>query len=210
MRTRALSAIPLLLVLGACGGNGDDNAGSVAPTSTTAAVLSTTTSSSSPTTSTTSTSTTSTTVAALSTASRLRIDGLGPIDVGMTIEQAQAAAGIPLRQGSTPYCRTLMAPTLGDNIFFIATNDGGGKIDVIVVKGGPTATLSGIRVGSARADVLATYGAQVTAVNERRLVYRARDAALRDRALVFVIDNGKVASMYTGNQSHILSDELCA
>jgi len=212
MRTRVLSAIPLLLVLGACGGDGGRDAASVATTSTTAAFTSTTststTASTVPSTSTTP-STTSTTVAPLSPASRLRIDGLGPVNVGMTLDQAQAAAAIPLQLGTTPYCRALAAPALG-GVHFIATNDGGGTVDVITVNAGPVATVSGIRIGSTRAEVLATYGDQVTVVNERRIVYRARDPGLRGRTLVFVIDNGEVASMYAGNESHILTDELCA
>ena len=45
----------------------------------------------------------------LSAASRLRPDGIGPIDIGMTHDQALAAAGVPLIVAGTEYCGLLRA-----------------------------------------------------------------------------------------------------
>ncbi len=114
------------------------------------------------------------------------------------------------RLQTTPFCRSLSARSDLAGLTLIATNDGGGRVDVIIVSAGPIATAAGIHIGSSRADVLAAYGDQVTTVSDRRMVYRPRDAALRDWALAFTIADGKVTSMYAVTQRLAVADEFCA
>ena len=149
----------------------------------------------------------------LSASSRLRIDGIGPITVGMTIAQARSAAGTELSLKKEPYCDVLTAPRGPDGVALIVTSPPTGRIDLIIVNGGPVATLSGIRVGSTEAEVLAAYPGRIRSVNPalpvHRLVYEASDPALADRVLVFVIDNSRVATMHAGVRNQVEADEIC-
>lgn len=183
--------------------------GSGVPTASTPVTTATTaTSTSAPTT----TATTSA-PAVLSPSSRLRIDGLGPIAVGMTVAEARAAAGVELSLKKEPYCDVLTAPGGPAGVALIITAPPTGRVQLIIVNGGAVATLSGIRVGSTEAEVLATYPGRLRAVNAslpvHRLIYEALDPALADRVLAFTIDNGRVATMYAGVRNQAEADEIC-
>jgi hypothetical protein len=218
-RTIAWPIALLIVAIGtaACGGTDGDSTGSVglgaatsvpttaAPTPTTAAANTTVAPVPAP----------PTTVAPpLSASSRLRIDGIGPIDIGMTVEQARAAAGVELSTETTPYCTILTAPRGPDGIALIVTTPASGRIELIIVNGGPVATLSGIRVGSTEDQVMAAYPGRIRVVNPslpvHRLIYEASDPAFADRSVVFVIDNGRVASIYSGVRNQAEADEICA
>ncbi|MGI8809433.1 MAG: hypothetical protein ACR2KK_16660 [Acidimicrobiales bacterium] len=132
----------------------------------------------------------------------------------MTVAQARAAAGTELAIKKEPYCDVLTAPRGPAGVALIVTSPPTGRIELIVVKDGTVATLSGIRVGSTEAQVLAAYPGRIRTVNPsapvHRLVYEASDPALADRVLVFVIDNSRVATMYAGVQNQVEADEICA
>lgn len=150
---------------------------------------------------------------ALSGSSRLRIDGVGPIDVGMTVEQAGAAAGVELAIKSEPYCDVLTATPGPAGLALIVTAPATGRIEVVIVKGGPVRTLSGIGIGSTETEVKAAYTDRLRSANPslpvHRLIYQAVDPALSDRVLVFVIDNSRVAAMYAGAHNQAEADEIC-
>lgn len=110
---------------------------------------------------------------------------------------------------STPYCTIVTAPDGPPGVTLIVSTPASGRIDLIIVKDPPVATISGIRVGSSEAEVRATYGDRVRAVNPslpvHRLVYDAGD-----RVVVFVISESRVASMYSGLRDQAEADEICA
>jgi len=222
MARRTTLAILLLTaaVASACGGtDGGANSGldsgavtSLSATTTAAPVAPTAPASSTPPAS-------STTVAPpmagapLSSSSRLRIDGIGPIEVGMTVAQARAAAGTELSLKNEPYCDVL-TPTQGpEGVALIVTSPSAGRVELIIVNGGPVSTVSGIRVGSAEAEVIAAYPGRLRSVNPslpvHRLIYQASDPALADRILVFVIGDSRVATMYAGVRDQAEADEIC-
>lgn len=144
---------------------------------------------------------------------RLRIDGIGPIAVGMSVAQARSAAGTDLTLKKEPYCDVLTAPRGPDGVALIVTSPPTGRIELIVVNDPTVATLSGIRVGSTEVEVKAAYPGRLRSVNPslpvHRLVYEAMDPALADRVLVFVIDDARVATMYAGVRNQVEADEIC-
>jgi len=151
---------------------------------------------------------------------RVRFDGIGPIRVGMTPEEAGRAAGVTLVKGEGPYC-TSLAPSFDvvpngypPRSYSLVLTNTTGRVDMVEVFATPTATVSGIRVGSSVNDVMRAYSGQI--VDRRngaptgRLVLRAPDSSMGDVAIVFVIDDGEVVSYRAGRRSVVEADEACA
>ena len=142
----------------------------------------------------------------LSPSSRLRVDGAGPVRVGMSLAEARAAAGPALELVSTEYCQTLRPAGSDPFVTLIATS--GDRIDV--TEAGPsTITVSGIRIGSTEQQVVAAYGDRAQVINPaeplHRIVYRAADPSLRAYTLVFGIGDDRVTSMRAGTDA-VLAD----
>ena len=157
----------------------------------------------------------------LSESSRLRLDGIGPVMVGMTLDEASAAAGMPLRTvpnsdrvgaGSCAYARPEGGPT---GLSFMVLNGRIARIDV----GGNSAirTLSGIGTGSTEVEVQATYPGRISAQPNpysghrggRDLVYQP-DEGSRHLALRFRTDGGRVGSFRSGLHGAVMAPEGCA
>ena len=170
MRNRSWLGVLLLVLLAlALAGCGDDKGEQLAvvPSSTaTTATGSAATSSSTPdsTTATAAPPTTTTTAPGLSDQSRLRFDGIGPIKVGMSLDQASAAVGKPV---------TFNPNYMLDRCAYAVVRDGPAGLLFMVLRAGETdpwrivrvdvdddsriATLSGIRIGATEAEVKRTY-----------------------------------------------------
>jgi hypothetical protein len=152
--------------------------------------------------------------ARLSTDSRLRIGGFGPVEVGMTLDQAMAAAGVPLTISGSRYCEILTAPGGPEFVRFVSTAESEGRITVIGVVSDVVSTEEGIRYGSTEADVLAAYpdGAfdRYGSDDAHRLVHRPTGAGDDDHALAFLVVNSKVVQMETGLLGLLNAQEYCS
>ncbi len=84
-------------------------------------------------------------------------DGVGPVDVGMTLEGARAASGLVMAYGEAGVCASYGTYGSPAGLHFTAV-EGSGRLDFISVSAPAIATVSGIRVGSTLADVRRTYG----------------------------------------------------
>jgi hypothetical protein len=146
---------------------------------------------------------------------RLAPDALGPIRVGMTIEEAEQAGGVILhedRLDPASDCATWF-PTDGSGVSFLAIDDRLATIDV----GAPVATIEGVGVGATTADIVAAYGADHVEERTNRFQIREvavtpRDAALADYGTVFLLSTvGEgVEHIRAGLARELTRDEGCA
>ena len=149
---------------------------------------------------------------ALDSESRLQVDGLGPVRIGMTLEEARAASGLPMVYREEPYCVSYRTDGRPDGLAFVATN-GNHRLDLIEVTAPTITTLSGIRVGSTLSEARRTYGNRLQgSVQDGRgkLVLVPEDPALSRFALALLVSDNRVAAMQAGLRAVVQSDEPCA
>ena len=150
---------------------------------------------------------------ALGPGSVLRLDGVGPVKVGMPLEEARKAAGVPLTLIETPHCRSLQPDAVPPGV--VLTSTSGGTVDFVNVSAESMATAKGIKAGSRVGEVWNAYPGQLTdhlryepGGQSGRIVLRSRDPGLQGLALVFEIAGDRVSSMLAGRG--VEAEELCA
>lgn len=136
----------------------------------------------------------------------LSITGIGPITVGMTEAEAEAAAGVPIGPPSGSAadagggaCAYLGAPQADPIVMLLVTDGVISRVDV--VEGSPVTTLSGIGIGSTEQAVLDTYGRRIV---EEPPAGDQQDPLLRyvpddpTHSLVFELRDGVVSAFRSG------------
>jgi len=149
---------------------------------------------------------------ALDTGSRLRVDGLGPVRIGMDLEAARAASGLPMVYQEGPSCVGYRTDRPPDGIFLTSV-EGSRKVDFISVSEPSIATVSGIRVGSTLAEVRRAYGDRLRGSVQDgwgKLVVRSDDPSLNQFSLAVLFSDGKVAGLWAGLRGVVEADEACA
>lgn len=149
---------------------------------------------------------------------RVGLDGIGPVRVGMSLEQASAAAGQPVAEvpgsgvGTGPAACFFAAPGNGEpQVAFMVVDGVIGRVDVD--GGSSVLTISGIGVGATEADVLATYGDRILVephpydVAGRYLRYVPDDPS---RSLIFETDGAMVLRYRSGLAEPVSFIEGCA
>ena len=149
---------------------------------------------------------------ALDSESRLRVDGLGPVRIGMDLEAAVATTGLAMSYREGPSCvgYTTTGPPAG---VFLTSAEGSFKVDFISISEPTISTLSGIRVGSTLAEARRAYGDKLRGSVQDgwgKLVLRPEDASLNDVSLALLFSDGKVAGMWAGLRGVVEADEACA
>lgn len=148
--------------------------------------------------------------AALGHDSRLRFDGVGPINFGMSVAEAKFAARIPMREQDLPGCIGLHPTESPAGLDLLAPRGDG--VRYAVVKSAPIVTDEGIGVGTTEAAVMRAYpAAEVRNASEpvHRIV-RFGSGQFQPYVMVFEIQDGVVASMFSGPRDAANSDELCS
>ena len=165
--------------------------------------------------------TTTTTVAPerLSTSSRLSLDGLGPVDIGMTLDQASAAAGTPIRiPPDDPHdgdCRYAYAAGVPE-VAFMVINGRIARVDVGDRSGRRMTTVSGIGVGDAEDAVKRTYPGRIRVEGHpyrpagHYLVYAPADPALAHLSMIFETDGQVVTTFRAGMKGAVAQIEGCS
>ena len=215
--------VPIFIVTVLLAGCGDDKKEPAAATSSSS--VSSTTVSTVETTTTTGARATSTTAPTLSDDSRLGFDGIGPIKIFMTLAQATAAVGKPVK----------VDPNEDFNGCAFAEVEGGPKgltfmvnrkkdsdpwliVRADVHEPSPIATLSGIRVGATEAAVKEAYSGKggrytvephpYTAPQGHYLIYDTDGNG--GTRLIFETDGKKVLSFRAGDEGAVQAIEGCA
>ena len=152
---------------------------------------------------------------------RLSLDGLGPVDIGMTPAEASAAAGVQIRidprtdlGGGCAYARADRGPD--DRMFMVVDGrivriDIGGRGDVA-----RTRTVSGIGVGSTEDEVKRTYPGRITVQGHpyvpggHYLLYTPVESGLQHLRMLFETDGRAVTTFRAGLADPVSWIEGCA
>ncbi len=153
---------------------------------------------------------------------RLSLDGLGPVDIGMTLAEASTAAGVQIRpipeSDLGRGCLHARADSGPDDRRFMVVD---GRIARIEVSGrstsGPrTRTVSGIGVGSTEDEVKRAYPGRISVEGHpyvpsgHYLVYTPTDPALKHLGMVFETDGRVVTTFRAGLAGPVRWIEGCA
>jgi hypothetical protein len=140
--------------------------------------------------------------------------GLDKVQFGMTLDEAQAAAGTELTTAGTrdPSCY-LASPVEGAaGITFLFSD---GTVERVDISAPPIATRSGAKVGSTEAQIKELYSDQIE-VQPRldgqpgnALVFVPRDEADRNFRLVFTTDGTTVTAYRAGRVPQVLAPTGC-
>ena len=131
----------------------------------------------------------------------LDINGIGPIRVGMTVTQAAAAAGAPIRlQSAVGSCGEAIPVGGPQGLSFMTDLAGITRVDVTELS---IKTGEGIGIGSTEADVIRTYGSRVTTqpheyTNGHYLVVSSDKPDLANYQFVFETDGTRVTMVRSG------------
>ena len=161
----------------------------------------------------------------LSDDTRLSLDGLGPVDVGMTVEQASAAAGTSIRflpegREVNPECDYARGVNGPEGVAFMVVNGTIRRVDVGTYLPGmhpsEVRTVSGIGLGSTEAEVQRTYGGRIRVEPHpytpggHYLVYTPGDASLSHLGMIFETDGERVTSFRAGFVDEVSWIEGCS
>ena len=148
----------------------------------------------------------------------LSITGFGPITVGMTVAEAEEAAGVAFgpvpgadAQPGGAACRHLAVPA--DEPLVLATVVDGVVSRLDVTDGSPVETLSGVGIGATAEEVRATYGERIV---EEPNPSDATGTQLRyvpdepTHSLIFEVGDGIVTAFRSGFTEQVGPAEGCS
>ena len=202
-------------------GAGDDPELSAATTDGTTTTTATATTTAGPTTTVAATTTTITTVPpdnpdqygppTLSNGSTVSTVGLDTVTFGMTVTQAQQAAGTVLvPAGPTGRCYHAVPHDAPEGIVFLVHE---GTIERVDINSGPVTTRSGVGVGSPETMVTDLFGdsieRQVRVDGTVDLVFVPSDPGDRNYRVVFNVSGGEVRAYKSGRVPQVMLDTGC-
>jgi hypothetical protein len=168
---------------------------------------------------TTTAATTTTAPERLTTSSRLSLDGIGPVDIGMTLDQASAAAGTPIRTRPEdpfgPECEYAYAAGVPE-LAFMVINGRIERVDVVDRSGRRVKTVSGVGNGDTEEAVKRTYPGRIRVEGHpylptgHYLVYVPADPAFAHLSMIFETDGQVVTSFRAGMRRPVAQIEGCS
>ncbi|PSR18315.1 hypothetical protein C8255_07965 [filamentous cyanobacterium CCP3] len=148
-------------------------------------------------------------------AAPLKTTGLGPIRIGMDLDDLEAAGLTPvaIAEASNGQCQYYRIQDYGEPIGLMAIDNQVLRVDVW--PGSLTATRSGIRIGSTERDLVRAYGEQLEATTNpatlgKTVVFTPQDPGEDVYRLVFETDDrGKVTQFRSGQFPSVTWAEGC-
>ncbi len=147
----------------------------------------------------------------LSTNSTVSTVGLDSVQFGMTVAEAQVAAGTPLVPvGGIGACYHVVPYEAPEGIVFLVHES---TIERVDINDGPITTRSGVGVGSPESMVTDLFGdsidRQVRVDGTVDLVFVPKDPGDRNYRVVFNITEGKVRAFKSGRLPQVMLDTGC-
>lgn len=154
----------------------------------------------------------------LSDQSKVAIDGIGPIRVGMTLQAAVDSANTPMTlkpgAGVGNNCGFANPATGPRGLEFMVTNGRIARVDVL--QNSKITTISGAKIGDSEARIKALYPQRLTVTPHpyvrqgHYLIFVPRDAADQKYRLIFETDGQKVTRFRAGQRPEVEYIEGCA
>ncbi len=142
--------------------------------------------------------------------SKLSTAGLGPVQIGQSLEDARTAAdslmiAVP---GGTDACRYFTVQNGPAGIRFLAVN---AEIVRVDIDSGPITTISGYGIGSTRSEIIEAFGDRIEdGPGLSAIQYVPVDAPDVDKRVVWEVDEaGAVISLRAGRLPHIEPRVAC-
>ncbi len=150
----------------------------------------------------------------LTATSKLAIDGIGPIRVGMTIQQAEASARTQLLSPGSKL----------DNCWYVKPQGGPRDLSFMVIDGqiarvdisgnSPITTVSGARIGDSEDRIKSLYAVRITPHEYVRgghyLTFVPNDTSDQQYRMVFETDGNRVKLIRSGRLPEVEYVEGCA
>jgi hypothetical protein len=137
--------------------------------------------------------------------------GIGPIHVGMTVAQANAAigGGFSAPSGSGDRCTYAVLTKAPKGLAVMLDK---GKVARVEVRSGDVATANGARIGDSELKVMALYSGKVTTTPHKYLPnghYMTVAPSAANNRIVFETDGSKVINYRSGQQPQVEYVERC-
>lgn len=147
----------------------------------------------------------------LSAGSPVSTAGLGAVTFGLTVAQAQEAAGTAMiAQGAESDCYRVVAHRGPEGVTFLVHE---GTIERVDIDSGPVTTRSGVGIGTAESTVIDLFGDKIQRQSRpdgsTDLLFVPVDAGDRNYRVVFNVANGAVLSFKAGKIPMVLTDTGC-
>ncbi len=150
--------------------------------------------------------------------SKVLINGIGPVRVGMTVEQASRASGTQLIRdnytGGSENCFYVHPKSFSENIEFMVTNGRISRVDILGNK--RITTVKGARIGDTESRIKSLYPGQIKyvvasdGVGYHLLAFIPKDKRDRNYRLIFQIYNNRVSDFQAGKLPEVEYSEGCA
>ena len=153
-----------------------------------------------------------TTVLNLGTNDSISTVGLGEVTFGMTVAQAQVAAGTDLINCvPTSDCYRVTPAQGPEGISFLVTDNTIERVDIVA---GPLTTRSGIGIGSTEDEIINLFGDRIeTQVNDDSsvdLIFVPRDDSDAEFRVIFTVRDGAVETFRSGRIPQVTVQNPCA
>ena len=146
--------------------------------------------------------------------SKLAINGIGPVRVGMSVTQAEAAAGIRLTRPDSKECSYVRPQGSNYDLLFMVTNN---RISRIDVRGNSRiTTVQGAGIGDSESKIKSLYPGQISVTphkyqpNSHYLTFTPNDRSDANYRIVFETDGNRVTSFRSGKLPEVEWVEGCS